>query len=102
MCDSQFAILCRYPVLSLLAFLELLVFFPPSILICLSAIPFFFRDFRGSVGIKILVFWWFSCLLPKVLGKEGQGKFWSVFRVFSELWYPIEPFQLALLTAQST
>ena len=48
-------------VLPFLVFLEFLAFFPcEEFLVFLSVFPFFSRDFRGSVKIKILFFWWFS------------------------------------------
>ena len=59
----------------------------------LSVFPFFFRDFRGSVGINLLVFFCgFPCDLPKKQGTEGQGTWlfqtWLIFtrkRSFADL-----------------
>ena len=63
------------PVLPFLVFLEFLVFWPcKEFLVFLSVFPFFSRDFRGSVGIKIPCFFGgFPCHFPKKQGKEGQG-----------------------------
>ena len=50
-----------------------------SFFCCLSVCPFFSRHFRGSVGTrKSLFFWWFSLSSSKKQGKEGQGKFYRV------------------------
>ena len=47
----------KYPVFPFLAFFEFLVFYScEEFLAFLSVFPFFSMDFRGSVGIKILVF----------------------------------------------
>ena len=46
-----------YPVLPFLVFLEFLVFLLcEEFLVFWGVFPFFSRDFRGSAGIKILVF----------------------------------------------
>ena len=67
----------RFPqsFLFLVFFLEFLVFLPcEAFLVFLSVVPFFSRDFRGSIGIKNPCFFGgFSLPFPKKQGKEGQG-----------------------------
>ena len=62
------------PCPSLPFFLNSLFFSPcKDFLAFLSVFPFFSRDFRVSVAIKILVFLWFSLPFSRKQGKDGQG-----------------------------
>ena len=70
-----FLSLCAYPC-PFLFFFNSLFFFPLRGIPCfLERLPLFSRDFRGSVGIKILFFGGLPCRVPTKKTRKGSTGF---------------------------